>query len=242
MITPVLTTPGGIILLCRDVPPCGRKLPVMSALPPHVDLQGASVRVGAVHILRDVSLTVRSGDAVGVFGSNGAGKTTLLRLIATLQPVAGGKCSVLGADLLSPGRFDVRHRIGYVGHTPGLYPELTLGENLLFIADATGLDASDARKSLDSVGLGGAVDRRADHCSHGMLRRAEFARVLLTRPELLLLDEPHSTLDADAIDLVDGLVDRTLAGGGAAVLVSHDRDRVDSLVARSYEIRDGMLL
>jgi ATPase subunit of ABC transporter with duplicated ATPase domains len=75
-----------------------------------------------------------------------------------------------------------------------------------------------------------------------MQRRAEFARVLMTEPELLLLDEPHSALDEDAVDLVDGLVHRTLERGGAAVLVSHDRERVNSLATRTHEIKDGTLL
>lgn len=214
----------------------------MSASPTLIDLEKVSVRAGAIRILHDVSLRVGPGDAIGVFGSNGAGKTTLLRLIAALQPPASGKCSVLGADLASAAKYDVRHRIGYIGHTPGLYPELTLRENLAFVADARGLDASEAIKSLELVGLGGAADRRVDHCSHGMQRRAEFARVLMTEPEVLLLDEPHSALDADAMDLVDGLVQRTLERGGAAVLVSHDRERVNSLTTRTHEIKDGTLL
>ena len=206
-----------------------------------VHLEEVSVRAGAVRILQDVSFTVEPGDAVGIFGPNGAGKTTLLRLIATLQPAAAGECSILGIDPSTPDRYDVRHRIGYVGHSPGLYPELTLLENLEFVADARGIEASAAADALDLVGLGGALDRRTDHSSHGMQRRAEFARIVMMEPELLLLDEPHSALDADAIDLVDALVHRTLDRGGAAVLVSHDRDRVDSLATRTHEIKDGTL-
>ena len=207
-----------------------------------VHLENVSVRAGAVRILQDVSLTIESGDAVGVFGSNGAGKTTLLRLIATLQPAASGICSILGIDPKTPDRYDVRHRVGYVGHTPGLYPELTLRENLAFVADARGIDTALAGQALDLVGLGGAADRRTDHCSHGMQRRAEFARIVMLEPELLLLDEPHSALDADAVDLVDALVHRTLERGGAAVLVSHDRERVESLATRTHEITNGTLL
>ncbi|MEN8040617.1 MAG: heme ABC exporter ATP-binding protein CcmA [Actinomycetota bacterium] len=207
-----------------------------------VDLDKVSVRAGAVRILQDVSLTVSSGDAVGIFGANGAGKTTLLRLIATLQPSAGGACSILGIDPSTAERYDVRHRIGYVGHAPGLYPELTLLENLEFVADARGIDKAMAGEALGLVGLSGAAGRRTDHCSHGMQRRAEFARIVMLEPELLLLDEPHSALDADAIDLVDGLVHRTLDRGGAAVLVSHDRDRVNSLATRTHEIKNGTLL
>jgi heme exporter protein A len=214
----------------------------MSAPSTLVHLKKVSVRASAVRILQDVSLHVAPGDAVGVFGPNGAGKTTLLRLIATLQPAASGVCSILGIDPSTPDRYDVRHRIGYVGHTPGLYPELTLLENLAFVADARSIDTTAAAEALESVGLAGAADRRADHCSHGMQRRAEFARIVMLEPELLLLDEPHSALDSDAIDLVDALVHRTLDRGGAAVLVSHDRQRVNTLATRTHEIKDGTLL
>jgi len=219
-----------------------RTLRVMPAPSTLVHLEKVSVRAGAVRILRDVSLTVEPGDAVGIFGPNGAGKTTLLRLIATLQPAATGVCSILGVDPSTPDRYEVRHRIGYVGHSPGLYPELTLLENLEFVADARGIEASAASHALDLVGLGSALDRRADHSSHGMQRRAEFARIVMLEPELLLLDEPHSALDSDAIDLVDALVHRTLDRGGAAVLVSHDRERVNSLATRTHEVKDGTLL
>ena len=206
-----------------------------------VSLAGAAVRAGAVPILRDVDFTVTEGESVGLFGTNGAGKTTLLRLIATLTRPSAGTGSVFGVDLSSPDRFIVRPRIGYIGHTPGWYPELTLRENLTFVAHSMGIEDALAISSLEAVGLGGAIDRRVDRCSHGMKRRAEFARILMTKPDLLLLDEPHSALDADAIDLVDDLVARTVKRGGAAVLVSHDHARVEAVVDHTYEIAEGTL-
>ncbi len=205
------------------------------------DLQDITVRAGATHILRNVTMTVRPGDAIGVFGSNGAGKTTLLRLLGTLIKPAAGTGIVLGADLTGEERYDVRPRIGYVGHVPGLYPEMTLAENLSFIASAMGIDRGAVDSSLAAVGLAGAADRRAEVCSYGMQRRAEFARVLMTEPEFLLLDEPHSALDGNAVDLVDDLVRRTVDAGGAAVLVSHDRSRVEGLATHSVEIRGGTI-
>ncbi len=206
-----------------------------------VSLEGVSVRVGATHILRDVTLTVEPGDAIGIFGGNGAGKTTLLRLIATLIRPASGSASVFGVDMMAEDRYEIRPRIGYVGHLPGLFPEMTLSENLAFVASAMGIDHAEVDRSLATVGLAGASGRRAEVCSHGMQRRAEFARVLMTRPELLLLDEPHSALDADAVDLVDALVARTLDSGGAAVLVSHDQTRVRKVATGFREIAGGTL-
>jgi heme exporter protein A len=207
-----------------------------------VDLEAVSVRVGATHILRDVTLAINGGDAVGIFGGNGAGKTTLLRLIATLILPAAGTARVFGIDIATDDRYDIRTRIGYVGHTPGLYPEMTLAQNLGFVAQAMGIDPAEADRSLAAVGLAGAANRRAEVCSHGMQRRAEFARVLMTEPELLLLDEPHSALDADAVELVDALVGRTLDAGGAAVLVSHDKERVLKVATEFHEITGGNLL
>jgi heme exporter protein A len=205
-------------------------------------LENVSVRVGATHILRDITLNIDAGDAIGVFGSNGAGKTTLLRLLATLILPAEGAATVLGADVSSDDRYDVRRDIGYVGHTPALYPELTLTENLEFVASAMGIDIAEAGTSLAAVGLAGAATRRAEVCSHGMQRRAEFARVLMTKPRFLLLDEPHSALDADAVDLVDALVAKTAASGGAAVLVSHDKERVGNVATTFKEIAGGTLV
>lgn len=213
----------------------------MTESQPLIRLSGVAVRAGAVQILKDVDLAIDARSALGVFGANGAGKTTLLRLIATLQPASSGSVEVLGVDATTDARYGVRPRIGYVGHVPGLYQELTLAENLEFAAAASGLAKSDVAAALATVGLGGAADRRVDRCSHGMQRRAEFARVLVTKPELLLLDEPHSALDADAVELVDAIVEKTLNDGGAAVLVSHDRGRVRSLSSMTVEIEGGTL-
>lgn len=202
-------------------------------------LEGISVRAGSVRILHDLDLEVARGEAIGVFGANGAGKTTLLRLIATLIKPSDGVATVLGAEVGADERFEVRSRIGYVGHVPGLYPELTLAENLRFIADVRGLGASAVDEALGAVGLGAAGNRLADKCSHGMQRRTEFARVLMTGPDLLLLDEPHSALDGDAVDLVEAIVSRTIDAGGAAVVVSHDQRRVGDMTTRTVEISDG---
>lgn len=202
-------------------------------------LEGVSVRAGSVQILHDLSLEVAAGEAVGVFGANGAGKTTLLRLIATLIKPSAGVATILGSDVGSDERFEIRPRIGYVGHVPGLYPELTLTENLQFVADVRGLAASDVEGALEAVGLGAAGNRLVDRCSHGMQRRAEFARVLMTEPELLLLDEPHSALDGDAVDLVEAIVNKTIGAGGAAVVVSHDQQRVGDMTTRTVEISQG---
>jgi heme exporter protein A len=209
---------------------------------PLVELDGVGVRIGSTQILRDVNLEIVAGEVVGLFGANGAGKTTALRLIATLIRPAQGRGTVLGADLASSDRYDIRRRIGMIGHVPGIYPELTLGENLRFSARVAGVPTDRVAEALAAVGLAGAIDRRAGASSHGMQRRAEFARELMIDRSLLLLDEPHSALDRDAVDLVEGLIRRKAAEGGAVVVVSHDRDRINAIAHRNVELVGGTLI
>lgn len=214
----------------------------MSRSTPVVDLAGLGVRIGDTPILRGVDLRIGPGEAVGIHGGNGSGKTTLLRIAATLLAPTEGSGTVLGADLFGPGRFDVRGRIGLIGHTPALYPQLTLEENTAFVASVTGRSAEQVIDVLGKVGLAAARHRRVDQCSHGMQRRAEFARVLLTEPELLLLDEAHAGLDPAAADLVAAIAKRTTERGGAVVFVTHDAERAASIVDRAFTTEHGRLV
>ncbi len=208
---------------------------------PLVELSGVGVRIGSSQILRDVDLEIEAGEVVGLFGANGAGKTTALRLIATLIRPAQGSGTVLGADLSSAERYDVRRRIGMIGHVPGIFPELTLAENLRYAARVAGVSTERVAGALAAVGLAGAADRPAGAASHGMQRRTEFARELMIDRSLLLLDEPHSALDRDAVDLVEGLIERKAAEGGAVIVVSHDRDRVGAIAHRTVDRVGGTL-
>ncbi len=206
---------------------------------PLVELRGVAGRIGTSTILRDVDFSLDAAEAVGMFGGNGAGKTTLLRIIATLMRPAAGSGSVLGAEITGPERFGVRRRIGLIGHIPALYPELTLAENLQFAARVGGFPAGRVHETLAAVGLANAANRRAGACSHGMQRRAEFAREMMREPDLLLLDEPHAALDPAAVDLVGHLVKSIVNAGGGVIVVSHDRERIAPMVQRAVEIASG---
>jgi heme exporter protein A len=206
---------------------------------PLVELQRVGVRMGETPILRGLDLTVSPGEVVGLVGANGSGKTTLLRVIATLLPPTEGRGTVLGAHLDGEERFQVRSRIGLIGHTPGLYPNLTLQENTEFVARLTGVPDTRVGEVLDRVGLAGARHRRAAQCSHGMQRRAEFARLLLTEPHLVLLDEAHAGLDRHAADLVAYIIAGVRTRGGGSILVSHEDNRIAPLADRVVELRNG---
>ncbi|WP_216214711.1 ABC transporter ATP-binding protein [Amycolatopsis aidingensis] len=209
---------------------------------PVATLFGVAVDVECTAVLRGVDLTVAAGECLGLVGANGSGKSTLLRVLATLLPPVGGRGQILGAALGSAGCAAVRPRIVLVGHAAALYPRLTLRENLQFVARLTGRAERAADDALEAVGLGSARDRRAEVCSQGMLRRAELARVLLSEPRLLLLDEAHAGLDAASVGLVEAVVERVRDGGGTSVVVSHDHPRLRGLADRLVEIADGRVV
>lgn len=210
-------------------------------MPSVVDVAGIALRRPGALILRHVDLRLDPGEAVGLFGANGSGKTSLLRIIATLLRPSAGTGTVLGGRLGTADVETIRPRIGLIGHEPALYPHLTLAENLQLVAALCPSPARPAADALEAVGLSGAGRRRAAHCSNGMRRRAEFARMLITRPDLLLLDEAHVGLDPEASALVEHLVADVVARGGAAVVVSHERDRVARIVGRTVVLSDGRI-
>ena len=185
--------------------------------------------------------TVDPGSCLAILGPNGAGKTTLLRVMATLLKPTSGRGTVFGVPLIGADLDPVRPRIGLSGHHPALSPSLTLRENLEFAARLSGKAPDRVSLVLELVGLGGAGNRLAERCSHGMRKRADLARLFLTEPDLLLLDEPLAGLDNSAAPLVNELVDRTRAQGGGAVLVSHDPASVSQLADHHLTLHDGVL-
>ncbi|MFC6644790.1 ABC transporter ATP-binding protein [Granulicella cerasi] len=162
---------------------------------PAIALDRCSRLYGRFAALREVTLDIAAGSSVVLLGENGAGKSTLLRLVAGLTSPSLGSIRVFGEEPL-----DVRERIAYMSHATMLYDEMTAVENLAYFASLyegfTTLIAPD--ESLRAVGLDPANPRRVGEYSQGMRQRAALARVLMTSPDLLLLDEPFSNLDVDS--------------------------------------------
>lgn len=206
------------------------------------ELRGVGVRFGRMSVLTAVDLAVGPGEVVGIAGPNGSGKTTLLRILATLTRPTVGTARVLGSIVGTDPLTETRRHVALLGHQPALWGELTLLENLSFVARLSGIGTERVRDILHQVGLGGAMGRRADHSSHGMQRRVEFARALLTRPSLLLLDEAHAGLDRAAQALVETTVADVRNRGGGVVLVSHEPDRMIPLVDFTYVLEGGALV
>ena len=193
---------------------------------PAVRLAGLRRDYGERTALDGVGLELAAGDSLVVLGPNGAGKTTLLRILATLLRPSGGQVVVLGCSLPREA-WKLRGKIGYLGHEPLLYRDLSGRENLRFHAKLHGISGEPAEARIAELLAGAGMERRADErvaeLSAGMRQRLAICRCVLHRPQLLLLDEPDSNLDAEGRDLARGLIGP--GSGATRVVVTHDPER-----------------
>jgi heme exporter protein A len=173
-----------------------------------------------------VSVELAAGQTLVVLGPNGAGKTTLLRVLATLLRPSAGEVLVLGCSLPREA-WKLRGRVGFLGHEPLLYRDLTGRENLRFQAKLHGLRGAGAESRIEALLAAVGMERRADDrvadLSAGMRQRLAICRCVLHEPALLLLDEPDSHLDAEGRELAREVIGP--GGGRTRVVVTHDPDR-----------------
>ena len=203
-----------------------------------IDASAVARRFGSRWILKGVSMQVRPGEVVGLLGANGSGKSTLLRIFATLLKPSAGAAAVFGHDVVREADA-VRARVGFLAHEPGLYDDLTAKENLQFAASMLGLEDAGVDGVLERVEMTYAANERARGFSAGMERRLAVARLLLSKPRLLLLDEPYSNLDASGISMMSGIISDAVRGGGAALVVLHELAPAAAILSRTVTIQDG---
>lgn len=205
---------------------------------PVIEADRVGKSFGRTPVLRDLSLRVAGGEVVAIFGANGAGKSTLLRVLATLYRPTSGTLRLFGSADFGPS---TRRRIGLLAHQSFLYPDLSARENLIFYARMHRLphpeDTADrwlARVALDDVG-----SRPVRFFSRGMEQRLGLARALLHQPELLLLDEPWSGLDAGAADILTALLASLRQEGRSVVASTHDFERGLAIADRAVILHRG---
>ena len=206
-----------------------------------VSLQGVVALLGRFPALAGADLEVGESEIVLVQGPNGAGKSTLLRVCAGLLRIESGRAEVLGHDLVTD-RAAVRRSIGLLGHDTALYDDLTVEENLRFWARASRIDEEAVPAALDRLGV---ADRLRDvavrNLSAGQRRRTALAAVVVRRPRLWLLDEPHSGLDQGGRDLIDQVILDAASAGATVMLASHELDRTLDLATRHLTVAGGTI-
>lgn len=207
-----------------------------------LQLRRAARRFGRKWALRGVTLDVAAGEVVAVTGANGSGKSTLLRVAASAMTLTSGECWVFGHSVRRSSRL-VRPLVGLLGHSPGLYEDLTVGENLEFAGRmlALGNVRAAVSRALEITALGAHATDRVKTLSSGWQKRVALARLYMQSPMLLLLDEPYNSLDPAGVEVVNNLIEATRLRDGATLVVTHSLVHAAATPDRCVSLRAGLL-
>ncbi|MGH9602191.1 MAG: ABC transporter ATP-binding protein [Terriglobales bacterium] len=205
---------------------------------PAVELRNLTKVFGSLAVLRDLTATFERGRLYAVFGENGAGKSTLLRLIAGLARPTSGRVEIFGESSVRA----VTARLGYMAHASMLYDELSALENLRYFGALYGVSSRRSEENLVAVGLDLALARPVGEYSQGMRQRASLARAILHDPELLLLDEPFSNVDAASARSIVGLLGQMRAQEKTIFVVTHQAALLAGIADESLRLAAGRIV
>ncbi len=207
---------------------------------PAIRIRGLVKSFGRIPALRGIDLDAAYGQVISLLGPNGSGKTTLIRILATLARADTGEVWICGNGLHRDGA-RVRRMIGVVMHDPLLYDNLTARENLKLACRLFGLDRAAERieRVIETVGMGARIDQRIGMMSHGMKKRVGIARSLIHDPTVLLMDEPESGLDQDALALLDAVITDRSNPDRTIVMTTHNLERAHALGDRIVTLNAG---
>jgi len=210
-----------------------------------IETSGLVKTFGATRALDGMELTIRGGSVYGLLGPNGAGKTTAIRVLTTLLKPTGGRASVLGLDVVRDAAA-VRQKVSLTGQYASVDEDLTGHENLVLVSRLLGMSWAAARaratELLGAFGLSDAASRQVRTFSGGMRRRIDIAASLVTRPEILFLDEPTTGLDPRSRNQVWDLVRQIAADGTTVLLTTQYLEEADRLAERMAVIDHGRVI
>jgi heme ABC exporter ATP-binding subunit CcmA len=202
-------------------------------------LDSVSRLFGTFAALRQVTIKFEPGQCYVLLGENGAGKSTMLRILAGLLQPSAGTVKVFGDTRPDAAR----HRIGYMSHAPMLYEELTGLENLNYFGSLYRPgQCLPAEEALRQVGLDPTMPRTVGQYSQGMRQRASLARVLLSQPELLLLDEPFSNMDVESVSQMIQLLAKFKSESRTILLTTHQRELAAPIADQILTLKAGRVL
>jgi len=213
----------------------------------HIELDGVSKTFGERVVLNDLSLGVEKAERLVLFGPSGSGKTTVLRLIGGLEVPDKGEIQIEGRIVASSGKNHVppeKRDVGMVFQDLALWPHMTVQQNLVFGLTARRIQKREAevriREMLNRVGLENRMQAKPHQLSGGEQQRVALARALVSRPSILLMDEPLSSLeDERKRAIASDLLRLQSELGFTLIYVTHDRAETDLLASRVCQMHDG---
>lgn len=215
----------------------------MKELGTMLELRNMTKMLGDKLILRNITLTLEKGEILAVIGPNGAGKSTFFKCtVGLLQPTSGE--ILLEGKKVNKNSAEVKQKIGFLGHESFLYSNLSPLENLKFYGKLYKVKDLDrkANELLKEVGLHLFRDMPIRSFSRGMMQRLAIARVLLPNPEILMLDEPHTGLDQEAMALLNTIIKNKRDNGKSVLIISHDFEQVHALADRVTVLKKGRII
>jgi len=212
----------------------------MSAAASEVRLENVWKFYGDYAALRDLTLAIAQSSCWALLGRNGAGKTTLLRILAGLSPFQKGSIHLFGD---APRSEQARRKVGFLGHGIGVYEDLSAHENLIFFGRVAGLanPSAAADEWLLRVGLQRVANVPIRQFSRGMRQRLALARTFLHTPQILLLDEPFTSLDDRAISMLSELLTEARTRGATIVLSTHQLREALAIASHVALVENGRL-
>ncbi len=193
-------------------------------------------------VLDGISFTQNRGEIIALMGKNGSGKSTLLRIIARIMKADSGTVAFKEKNMIADDSIH-RQNILYIGHDPGLYSFFSPRENLRFLLSLRSLTSKEKyiEEKLDRYGLIDFIDNPIAVFSRGMLQKLKLVQIDLINPDLLLFDEPYSSLDEDGILLVDQLIAEIKIQNKSAILVLHDNQKAKIHGDRILRLESGSI-
>jgi len=205
-----------------------------------LDVRNLARSFGPKKAVDGISFGVPRGEIMGLLGPNGAGKTTAIRMIMGILVPDAGEISF---DFDGHPQALDKSKIGYLPEERGLYEDVKVCDNLVYLASLKGLPAEEARREalrwLDRLDLGEYADQKLEKLSKGMQQKVQFVASVLHRPELVLFDEPFAGLDPVNQDLFKGLIRELQAGGTTVLLSAHQMNLVEELCDSIFLINHG---
>jgi len=215
----------------------------MKELGTMLELRNMTKLLGDKLVLRNITLTLEKGEILAVIGPNGAGKSTFFKCtVGLLQPTSGD--ILLNLKIVKKNSAEIKQKIGFLGHESFLYNNLSPLENLKFYGKLYKVKDLDrkANELLKEVGLFLFRDMPIRSFSRGMMQRLAIARVLLPDPDILMLDEPHTGLDQEAVALLNQIIKQKRVSGTSILIISHDFEQVHALADRVAVLKKGKII